>query len=47
MSLAAVLWLFKIALVNELTTTIGLISATLFMATLAWALKFHTLIAKE
>lgn len=33
--------LFKPILVNELTTVIGLIAMTIWMATLAWGLKLH------
>lgn len=46
-ALAALLWLFRGVLQNELSTVIGLIAATIFMGGMTWALNLHKLVSAE
>jgi len=44
---AALLWLFRGVLTNELTTVIALSAATIFMIGVAWAIGLHKLISSK
>lgn len=44
---AALLWLFRGVLTNELTTVIGLTAATVYMIVIGWAIGLHRLVSAE